>query len=172
LGGFYIYCNMKLLKTIKNIILEEKQLLDRYEFGGLNVDIFYNDHSNMAISNSLYGRQSIEIINESIVEILDIVIEVSIDILNSPSKIQDKDRSILIKDYMIGVDYHVWVTQSKNGDLFLTINTSIGHPKNLPNDQNDKTIIITKSGDTIIKEQFGNNNFTKIVKGDIILYII
>ena len=172
MGGFYIYCNMKLLKTIKNIILEEKQLLDRYEFGCLRVDIFYNVHSNMAISNSLYGRQSIEIINESIVEILDIVVEVSIDILNSPSKIQDKDRSILIKDYMIGVDYHVWVTQSKNGDLFLTINTSIGHPKKLPSDQNDKTIIITKSGDTIIKEQFKNNNFTKIVKGDIILYII
>ena len=170
--GFYIYCNMKLLKTIKNIILEGKQLLDRYEVDGLNVDIFYNDHSNMAINNSLYGRQSIEVINESIVEILDIVVGVSINILNSTGKIQDKDRSILIKDYMIGVDYHVWVTQSKNGDLFLTINTSIGHPKSLPNDQNDKTIIITKSGDTIIKEQFKNNNFTKIVKGDIILYII
>ena len=170
--GFYIYSNMKLLNTVKNIIFEGKQLLDRYEVGGLNVDIFYNDHSNMAISNSSYGRQSIESINESIVDILDIVVEVSINILNSPSKIQDKDHSILIKDYMIGFDYHVWVTQSKNGNLFLTINTSIGHPKNLPSDQNDKTIIITKSGETVIRENFEFNNFTKIIKGDIIIYII
>ena len=62
--GFYIYSNMKLLNTIKNIIFEGKQLLDKYEVAGLNVDIFYNDHSNMAISNSSYGRQSIESINE------------------------------------------------------------------------------------------------------------
>ena len=170
--GFYIYSNMKLLNTIKNIIFEGKQLLDKYEVAGLNVDIFYNDHSNMAISNSLYGRQSIEDINESIVDILDIVVEVSINILNSTGKIQGKDRSILIKDYMIGVDYHVWVTQSKNGDLFLTINTSIGHPKNLPSDQNDKTIIITKLGETVIRENFEFDNFTKIIKGDIIIYII
>ena len=170
--GFYIYSNMKLLNTIKNIIFEGKQLLDKYEVAGLNVDIFYNDHSNMAISNSSYGRQSIEAINESIVDILDIVVEVSINILNSPSKIQDKDHSILIKDYMIGVDYHVWVTQSKNGNLFLTINTSIVHPKSLPSDQNDKTIIITKSGETVIRENFEFNNFTKIIKGDIIIYII
>ena len=170
--GFYIYSNMKLLNTIKNIILEGKQLLDRYEVDGLNVDIFYNDHSNMAISNSLYGRQSIEDIKESIVDILDIIVEVSIDILNSPSKIQDKDHSILIKDYMIGVDYHIWVTQSKNSDLFLTINTSIGHPKNLPSNQNDKTIMVTKSGETVIREDFEVNNFTKIIKGDIIIYII
>lgn len=163
---------MKLLNTIKNIILERKQLLDRYEVDGLNVDIFYNDHSNMAISDSSYGRQSIEDIKESIVDILDTIVEVSIDILNSPSKIQDKDHSILIKDYMIGVDYHIWVTQSKNSDLFLTINTSIGHPKSLPFNQNDKKIIITKEGDTIIKEQFNLENFTKIVRGDIIIHIM
>jgi hypothetical protein len=172
LGGLTIYSSMKLLNTIKNLILEGRQLLDRYDVGGINVDIFYNDHSNISISNSSYGRQSIEDINESIIDILDIIVEVSINILNSTGKIQGKDHSILIKDYMIGVDYHVWVTQSKNGDLFLTINTSIGHPKSLPIGQNDKTIIITKSGDTLIKEQFKNNNFTKIVKGDIILYII
>jgi ribosomal protein S10 len=72
---------------------------------------------------------------------------------------------------MNGMDYHFWVNKIKNDKLFLTINTSIGHPKFLPNKQNDATIIITKSGDTIIREQFENNNFTKIVRGDIIIYI-
>lgn len=73
---------------------------------------------------------------------------------------------------MIGVDYHVCVTQSKNGNLFLTINKSIGHPKSLPSDQNNKTIIITKSSEKVIRENFKFNNFTKIIKGDIIIYII
>ena len=168
--GFYIYSNMKLLSLIKSLITEAKQLIDRYEVDGQNVDIFYNDHSNLAQNSSKYGRQSIEDIKESMVDILDIIIEVSMDILSSPSKVKDKDHSILVKDHMIGIDYHFWVTTSSNGDLFLTINTSISHPKNLPTNQNDKKIIITKNGDTIIKEGINLNVFTKIIKGDIIIY--
>ena len=163
---------MKLLSLIKSLISEAKQLIDRYEVDGQNVDVFYNDHSNLAQNSSKYGRQSIEDIKESMVDILDIIVEVSMDILSSPSKIRGKDHSILVNDYMIGIDYHFWVTTSSNGNLFLTINTSIGHPKKLPINQNDKKIIITKNGDTIIKEQFNNNNFTKIVRGDIIIYLI
>ena len=30
---------------------------------------------------------------------------------------------------------------------------------------------MTKNGDLVINEQFENNNFTKIVRGDIIIYI-
>ena len=168
--GFYIYSNMKLLSLIKSLITESKQLIDRYEVDGQNVDIFYNDHSNLAQNSSKYGRQSIEDIKESMVDILDIIVEVSMGILSSPSKVKDKDHSILVKDHMIGIDYHFWVTTSSNGDLFLTINTSISHPKNLPTNQNDKKIIITKNGDTIIKEGINLNVFTKIIKGDIIIY--
>ena len=36
----------------------------------------------------------------------------------------------------------------------------------------NKVLYITNSGDTIIKEQFNNINFTKIVRGDIIIYLI
>ncbi len=161
---------MKLLKVVKNIILERKQLLDRYDVGGINVDIFYNDHSNLAIGNSKYGRQPIQEILNSMVEILETIVKVCLEILSKPKKFEDKDRSILVIDNLIGIDYHFWVNQSKSGNLFLTINSSISHPRSLPKAQNDKKILITKIGDTLISEQFNLNNFTKIVNGDIIIY--
>jgi hypothetical protein len=71
---------------------------------------------------------------------------------------------------MLGMDYHFWVTSASNGDIFLTINTSIGHPKKLPDNQNDKKIIITKEGDTIIKESIDLDVFTKLQRGNIIIY--
>ena len=171
LGGLTIYSSMKLLSVLKNLINEAKSLLDQYEVDGYNVDIFYNDHSNLSINSSKYGRQSIEDIKDSMVDILDIIVEVSMDILSSPSKVKDKDHSILVRNFMIGMDYHFWVTSSPDGGIYLIINTSIGHPKFLPDNQNDKKIIITKNGDAVIREQFEGNNFTKIVRGDIIIYI-
>jgi len=161
---------MKLLGVVKNLILERRQLLDKYEVNGVMVDIFYNDHSNIAINTSEYGRQPIEEILTSMVELLDVIVDVCLDILSKPKKRVDKDRSILVIDNLLGIDYHFWVTQSKSGKLFLTINTSIGHPKFLPRDKNEKKIIITKSGETIIKEEFDLDNFTKITKGNIIIY--
>ena len=167
----FIY-NMKLIEVLKNILFEGNQLIDKFNVDGEKVNILYNDHSNTAINPSKYGRQPIEDISSSMVDILDIIVDLSNDILDSPPKIKNKDHSILVKDYMIGVDYHFWVTKSKKNELFLTINTSISHPSSLPKNQNDKKIIITKTGDTIIKEQIDSNNFTKIVRGDIIIYII
>lgn len=172
MGGLTIYSSMKLLSVLKNLINEAKELLAKYQVDSSNVDILYNDHSNLSVNSSKYGRQSVEDIKDSMVEILDIIVPISLDILTKPSKIEGKDHSILIKDNMIGMDYHFWVNLARNGNIALTINTSIGHPRFLPNNQNDKTIVITKLGDTLIKEQFEGNNFTKIVKGDIILYII
>ena len=162
---------MKLLPFFKDLINEAKELLAKYDVDGHNVDILYNDHSNLSVNSSKYGRQSVEEIKDSMVEILDLIVSNSLDILAKPSKVSGKDHSILVRDLMIGMDYHFWVTLSRNGNIVLTINTSIGHPKKLPDNQNDKKIIITKDGDTIIREQFENNNFTEVVRGDIIIYI-
>jgi hypothetical protein len=163
---------MKLIESLKIILSEGKQLIDKFDVGGKKVNILYNDHSNLAVSSSKYGRQSIDDIYSSMVDILDIIVDASDDILQEPTKTNNKDHSILVKDYMIGVDYHFWVEESKKNDLFLTINTSISHPRSLPKESNDKKIIITKTGDTIIKEHLDSNNFTKIKRGDIIIYII
>lgn len=162
---------MKLIEVLKNLIYENKKLIDTVDVDGREVNIQYNDHSNLAVNASKYGRQSIEDIFTSMMDILDVIVDVSDDILTSPSKIKNKNHSILVKDHMIGVDYHFWVNKSKNDDLFLTINTSISHPLSLPKEQNDKKIIITKTGDTLVKENLDLGNFTKIVKGDIIIYI-
>jgi len=172
LGGLSIYGNMKLLSFFKNIIVEARELISQYDFEGQEVNLLYNTHSNIGISSSAYGRQPIESVETSIVDFLDVIVPTSLEILNKPSKVVGKDHSILVKDYMNGFDYHFWVNKSKNDKLFLTINTSIGHPRSLPNKQNDKTIIITNIGETFIREQFENINFTKIIRGDIIIYII
>lgn len=161
---------MKLFYFFNDLINEAKELLDQYEVEGHNVDIFYNDHSNLSVNSSKYGRKSVEDIKDSMVDILDVIVLNSLEILDKPSKIKGKDHSILVKDYMLGMDYHFWVNTSRDGDIYLTINTSIGHPKKLPDNQNDKKIIITKSGDTVIKESINLNVFTKIVKGNIIIY--
>lgn len=173
LRGVLIFIwHMKLIEILKTILSEGKQLIDKFNVDGNKVNILYNDHSNTAINTSKYGRQSIEDISSSMVDNLDIIVDLSNDILDSPPKIKNKDHSILVKDYMIGVDYHFWVTKSKKNELFLTINTSISHPLSLPNNKNDKKIIITRTGDTLIKEQLGHNNFTKIIRGNIIIYIV
>lgn len=163
---------MKLLGVVKNLILERRQLLDKYEVNGVMVDIFYNDHSNIAINTSEYGRTPVSEILYSMVEVLDVIVDVSLEILNNPKSTtkKNKDKSILVVDNLIGVDYHFWISKSNNGKLFLTINTSISHPRHLPKDKNDKKIIITKSGETIIREEFDLDNFTKITKGNIIIY--
>ena len=168
--GFYIYSNMKLLSLIKTIINEAKELLNRYPVDGRTVSIYYNDHSNLSVNSSKYGRQSVEEIKESMVDILDIIVSISLEILDMPSKVIGKNHSILVKNYMLGMDYHFWVDSSSNGNIFLTINTSIGHPKKLPDNQNDKKIIITKEGDTIIKESIDLDVFTKLQRGNIIIY--
>lgn len=161
---------MKLLSVVKNIILEKRHLLDKYEVDGINVDIFYNDHSNIGVTDSTYGRHSLDGILTSMTEILDIITQVSNDMLVNTKRINKKDSSILVIDNLLKIDYHFWVSKSKSGNLFLTINTSIHHPKHLPKDKNDKTIIITKSGETIIREEYDLDNFTKITKGNIIIY--
>lgn len=168
--GFYIYSDMRLLSLIRTIINEAKELLNQYVVDGHNVYIFYNDHSNLSVNSSKYGRQSVEDIRDSMVDILDVIVSNSLGILDGPSKVMGKDHSILVKNYMLGMDYHFWVTSSSNGDIFLTINTSIGHPKKLPDNLNDKKIIITIGGDTIIKESINLDVFTKLQRGDMIIY--
>jgi len=170
LGGLTIYSSMKLINFFKDLIIEAKVLLRKYRVDGNYVDLLYNDHSNLSVNSSKYGRQSVEEIKNSISEIIDVIVSICLEILAKPSRVVGNDHSILVKDYMIGMDYHFWVTLSPDGNIVLTINTSIGHPKKLPDNQNDKKIILSKYGETIIKEDIDLNVFTKIVKGNIIIY--
>ena len=81
---------MKLLGVVKNLILERRQLLDKYEVNGVQVDIFFNDHSNIAINTSEYGRSPVSEILYSMVEVLDVIVDVSLEILNNPKSTTNK----------------------------------------------------------------------------------
>jgi len=159
---------MKFQSIVKSLILEARELLDQYEVNGINVDILYNTHSSIGINNSALGRVPVDEVLYAMVEILEVIVEVSLNSLDKKSS-HGKDKSILIVDNQVGADYHIWVNRGKLGTLFLTINTSIYHPKHLPLKKNDGKIIITKIGDVIIKESI-DDTFTSKVIGNIIVY--
>lgn len=157
---------MKFQSIIKTLILESRELLDQYEINGQNVDILYNTHSNIGVNNSSLGRIPVDEILDAMVEILEVIVEVSLNVLEDGN---NKDKSILIVDNQVGGDYHMWINKGKSDTLFLTINTSIYHPRHLPKLQNDAKIIVTKLGDTIVKESI-DDTFTSKVIGNIIVY--
>ena len=159
---------MKFQSIVKNLILEARKLIVQYEVNGIDVDILYNTHSSIGVNNSALGRVPVDEVLYAILEILEVIVEVSLKSLDKESK-HGKDKSILIVDNQVGGDYHIWVNWSKSGTLFLTINTSIYHPKHLPSQKNDGKIIITKVGDTIVKESV-DDTFTSKIIGNIIVY--
>ena len=159
---------MNFKSIIKSLITEARELMCKYDIDDQYVDILFNTHSNISTNCSTYGRLCVEDIQNSMEEILDVIVEVSSNILNKPSKLGG-DRSILVVDNQIGADYHFWVNKSKSDILYLTINTSISHPKHLPSEKNEGKIIITKLGDAIVKESI-DDSFTYKRIGNIIVY--
>ena len=159
---------MKFQSIVKSLILEARELIAQYEVNGINVDILYNTHSSIGINNSSLGRVPIDEVLYAMVEILEVIVEVSLNSLEKKTS-HSKDKSILIVDNQVGGDYHIWVNRGKSGTLYLTINTSIFHPKHLPLQKNDGKIIITKIGNTIVKESV-DDTFTSKVIGNIIVY--
>lgn len=160
---------MNFKSIIKSLITESRELIGQYDVNGQYVDVLFNTHSNISTNCSAYGRLCVEDIHVSIEDILGVIIEVSNSLLNSSNNQSNSDKSILVVDNQIGADYHFWINKSKRGVLYLTINTSIQHPKHLPNKKNDSKIIITKNGDTIVKESI-DNTFTSKNIGNIIVY--
>jgi hypothetical protein len=80
-------------------------------------------------------------------------------------------KSIFVRDSGNGFDFII-NPEYVNGKYNLMITTSMNHPEKLNVKPENKFVIFTSAGDTIIKEQIEFKNFTKIVKGDIIIYIM
>ena len=159
---------MKFKSIVKSLILEARIPLGEYEVDGYDVTILYNTHSDLATNSSHYGRIPVDEIKLAMEEILDLIVEVSLKVLDKDSK-SDNDNSILVVDNQIGGDYHFWVNKSKSDNIFLTINTSINHPRHLPTSKNSAKIVVTRVGDTIVKESI-DDTFTYKIIGDIIVY--
>lgn len=159
---------MKLLSTLKTILLEKRIILGSFvDDDGETFNVVATDHSQIA--NTPSSRLSRPDFNE----VSDVVFEYQ-DVISSVSKsiMEDIDKSsILIRDNWNGFDFIIY-PDFEGGEYQLNIATSIKHPKKLQYKSVNKLIIITRDGDAIIKEQLNNIHFTKIIKGNIIIYII
>lgn len=160
---------MKLLNVLKNIINESS---DTY-YGSFSYDnkefkIYGSAHSHEASSGSAdSGRYDVGELYQTILDFQDVYGKLALDVISDKTK-----NSILTFDYLLGVNFVTYVNYVSKDVINLKIHTSLKNRRKLNIKPVNKVLIITKSGDTVIKEQFENNNFTKIVRGDIILYII
>ncbi len=165
----YLY-NMKLIQILEGII-KEAQFVKELNVNGKPVTVLKTYESMRATSLSNYsGRAFPEDILNSMEDIYDIIVDQANIVLKNC-----KGRcSLLIRDYRIGFgfDYQLFIKR-KDGGLVITINTSMKHPMDLRNDfHKTREIIISKNENIKIKEDYDRSTFTKIVKGDIIIYII
>jgi len=157
---------MKLLNVLSTLITEGR-LLDRFVINGLVVNITSTHESDVAVmDNSSFGRVPKEEILESLTDIIEVVVTQSLVVLDTC----ERRCGLLVSDFSMGFDYQLWVTMKTN-KLELKINTSIKHPKQLFNDKfKTRRVIVTKDGDTIIRESLEQYRSVKI--GKKIVYFI
>lgn len=125
-------------------LLESKRYLGKLD-NQYNSDIilYNNQHSELgAGGKSSFSRVDTDRIIESINEYSDYIIDLAIKIIKNCKG----NCSIVVVDYSMGFDYHMWVDQNKRGQIILTINTSIGHNRHLFNTQKSPTIVIDRFG--------------------------
>ena len=113
------------------------------------------------------GRYDVGELYQTIIDFDDVYGKLSMDILSDNTK-----NSILTFDNLLGVNFVTYVNYGSKDVVNLRIHTSLKNRRKLNIKPVNKVLYITNSGDTIIKEQFNNINFTKIVRGDIIIYLI
>ncbi len=165
-GFLYLY-NMKLLDVLKELIIES---YDTY-YGGFTHDnkefkIYGSEHSQEATKTSAEsGRYDVDELVQVIMDFKDIYGDLAVDVIKDREK-----NSILTFDNLLNVNFLTYVNKKGKNVIDLKIHTSLKNRRKLNIKPQNKVLVITKSGDTIIKEQIDTNNFTKIVRGDIIIY--
>ena len=160
---------MELIKVLKSIVLESR----RIKLGSFTDDdgdifnIIATIHSQLNVNK--YSKSATRVDVDSI---SDVIIEFK-DIFSKVSKSIEQDinkESIFVRDYTNRFDFILNPTY-KNGKYQLFITTSMNNPEMLNVKPENVLIILKNDGDVIIKEQLELNNFTKIIKGNIIIYI-
>ena len=159
---------MKLIPILKTL-LTEAVFVDEILVGSQPVQILKTFEAMRAVTGSgSVIRVDTDEILDSMSDIYDIIVKYSIKILETCNR----KCSIVVRDYRLGFDYQIFISYNRKNTLKITINTSIRHPKKLKNDTfKSPEIILQRDGDIVLKEDEEPINFTKIVKGDIIIYI-
>jgi hypothetical protein len=159
---------MKLLPTLKYVLLEQRVNTGSFvDNDGETFNVVATIHTQLANNpSSLSSRPDFGDVSDVVFEYQDIISSVSKSVMDDINK-----TSVLIRDNWNGFDFVIY-PEFKNGEYHLNIATAIKHPKKLKHKSENKLVIITKDGDSILKEQIENISFTKIIKSDIIIYII
>ena len=158
---------MKLLDKLKEIIYESKDTYyGSFNHDGVNFKIYGSEHSHETTSISAEsGRYNVEELSQVIKDFSDLYGELSFDIIKDPKK-----TSILTFDNLLNVNFVTYVNPKGKKSINLRIHTSLKDKRKLNIKPENKVLIITKNGDTLIRENINLDLFTKIVKGSIIIY--
>lgn len=167
-GGFLIFIHyMKLISILRTIIVENRIRLGSFNEGNDIFNIVATDHTQIANNpSSLKSRPNFQDLGDIVFEFQDVMSNVVKNVIKD-----NKKDSIFIRDFGNGFDFIIY-PHYDNGEYKLNIATGIKHPEKLKVKKQNTLMVITREGDTIIKEQLENNNFTKIVRDNIIIYII
>lgn len=158
---------MKLLLMLKSLINEGRLTLGTFEEGDDVFNVIATDHTQIANNPiSSKSRPNFEDLGNIVFEFSDVIGGVTKDVIRNKKK-----DSIFVRDNWNGFDFIIYPHYDR-GEYNLNIATSIKHPEKLKVKKQNTLVLLTSDGDTIIKEQIESNNFTKIKRGDIIIYII
>lgn len=158
---------MKLLNILKHLIIEST---DTYYGSFIHDDkefkIYGSEHSHESSKSSAEsGRYEVSELAQTIMDFKDVYGDLAVDVIEDRGK-----NSILTFDNLLNVNFVTYVNKKSKDVINLKIHTSLKNRRKLNVKPVNKVLIITKSGDTIIKEQIDLIGFTKITKGDIIIY--
>lgn len=160
---------MLLLKILKNILTEQENREDLGDFideDGDTFNVIATIHSQEStLPNTKSGRVDVNTIGDVIFEFSDVFSELAKSILNDPNK-----TSILVRDYLNRFDFIVAPDVNYDGTYSLNIITSILYPKKLSYKPKNRLIIIKNDGDLVVEEFVNLKLFTKVQKGNIIIY--
>lgn len=152
---------------LKSLINEGRLTLGTFEEGDDVFNVIATDHTQIANNPiSSKSRPNFEDLGNIVFEFSDVIGGVTKDVIRNKKK-----DSIFVRDNWNGFDFIIYPHYDR-GEYNLNIATSIKHPEKLKVKKQNTLVLLTSDGDTIIKEQIESNNFTKIKRGDIIIYII
>ena len=128
------------LITLVEVLILESFLGNVETSDGDTIGVEFTKHSLIGHSESTsLGRIGLDTIFDSIKDNIDIIHQIAILIIPN---CQDKTCSLIVRDNLYNMDYHLWLRKTNNNKLILTINTSIHHPKKLFNKEKSKIINI------------------------------
>lgn len=112
-----------------------------------NIRLLTNYHSETAIGkNSNLQRVDIESIDNTIRDFESEFINFTKKVVQSCRISNNRSCGFILVDELNKFEFHVWLNYNRVNVIQVVINTSIYHPRHLPNRNNDPVMFISKNG--------------------------